>query len=498
MQMNTAIERVGRWSLVVAALCGGWLAAHGEGAAASADGAVPVVRIDAEARLGVRMTVYEDDLTLVSETRQAELGQGRVRLIWHGISPKARPDSAVLHSRDGTADFGVLEQHFDLQPLTPQALARHFVGRPVRVVRTHPTTGAETEVDAVLLSVEQGVVLRIGDRIETSVPGRIVYGEIPQGLGDYPALEALCEHGTDGSVALELDYLSAGIQWQANYVAELNAGEDRLDLVGRARVSNRSGADYGDVNLRLVAGEVHRVSGRVPRPEGRVFRAMAADERQGVVGLHEERVSDYHMYRVPRPVSLDDGQTRQLGLLAAREVPVTKAYRVTGPEYLYRSLQSGAGRRVPVALRLEFRNDRESGLGVPLPAGTVRVYLKDAEGEAVFLGEDRTAPVSSGEVVRLNLGNAFDVTARRRQTEYRKLGAVGKYRNAFSIGYEIVLRNARSNGVVVDVVELIPGDWEITRENHSHERRAAYEVRWRIPVPAEGRTTLSYTTTVRY
>lgn len=498
MQMNTALGGVGRWPAVAAMLCGGWLVGHACGVAAGSAGAVPVVRTDQQDRVGIRMTVYERDLALVSETRRIDLGQGRVRLVWRGISAKVAPDSAVLRSREGGSGFGVLEQHFDLQPLTPQALSARSVGRPVRVVRTHPTTGAETEVDAVLLSVDQGVVLRIGDRIETHVPGRIVFDGVPQVLDDYPALEALCEHGAEASVALELSYLTAGIQWQANYVAELNPEEDRLDLVGRAGVSNHSGADFEEVNLRLVAGEPHRLPTGAPRPGGRVFKAMAAAAQQDVGTPHEARVSEYHRYRLPGLITLGDGQTRQLRLLAARGVPVSKTYRVTGPEHLYRSLQTEVERTVPVEVRLELRNDPESGLGLPLPAGPVRIYLRDAQREVVFLGEDRTGPVPQGEALRLTLGDAFDVTARRRQTEYQKRGAVGKYRNAFSIGYDIVLRNARRHDVVVDVVEHIPGDWEITRESNPHERRAAHEVWWHIPVPAGGRATLSYTTTVRY
>jgi hypothetical protein len=223
---------------------------------------------------------------------------------------------------------------------------------------------------------------------------------------------------------------------------------------------------------------------------------MAAKAANGAEP-QQEALFEYHLYTLARPTTLAQNQTKQVALLAATGVPVRKEYLLQGANYYYSGRYGEPGRKVGVGVYVEFDN-KGDGLGVPLPKGVVRVYTRDSQGNAQFVGEDQIGHTPKNEAVRLRLGAAFDVTAERKQTDFQKLAGTGRYNYVFESAYEIVLKNAKPDAVTVTVREPIPGDWSVVSESLPHAKAASDVAEWKVPVPAEGETKLVYRVRVRY
>jgi hypothetical protein len=456
----------------------------------AAGGEVAEALVSAQAQSGLALTLYQNDLALVQDTRRVTLNKGANLLAWQGLPARVQAETALLRSTAGKS-LTLLEQHYDLDLLTPQRLLEKSVGEPVRIIRTHPTTGLDSSEYATVLAASDGVVLKFVDRVETGVPGRLAFARVPAGLRERPPLALRLDAGQAGPQELTLSYLTTGLGWRADYVAELNARGDRLDLVGWATLSNTSGAVFRDARLQLVAGEVNRVTPDArPVPLARaMLMAEAAPQPEA------EPLADYYRYPLPRPISLDDQQTKQVALLAATALPVRKEYVLRGAGYYYRGQHGDLG-ATKAAVYVEFDN-RGEGLAVPLPKGIVRVYVKDGDG-AQFVGEDRIDHTAKNETVRLKLGEAFDLSAEKKQTHFQQIANYGGRGGVIETAYQLELRNARPEKVVVKVVEPLPGDWQILSENLPHQQENARTAVWSVPVPADGKTLLTWRVRVKY
>ena len=444
----------------------------------------------------VAVTIYNEDLALVRDLRQVRLPKGEASLALREVSARIRPETALLRSLTAPGKLSILEQNFDFDLLTPRKLLEKYVGKEVFLVRTHPETGEDRMETAKVLAANEGVVLQVGDRIETGVPGRLVYPDVPANLRDRPTLVVDLDNDTSGKQDLELSYLTSGLGWRADYVAELNEDDSQLDLSGWVTLTNQSGTSYHNALLQLVAGDVNRV-----RDEMKLRREMVMDA--GMVQatapqMQQESLFEYHLYTLGRPTTIKENQTKQVSLLSPTQTPVSKEFRLQGSPYYYRGRQGDLGQKLKVGVFIEFKNSKETQLGMPLPKGTVRVYKQDAEGRPQFVGEDRIDHTPENETVRLKLGDAFDVTASRKQTDFRKLGGDSRYNYRFESAYEIVMKNAKPEAVTVTVAEPMPGDWRVLQENHPHEKAAADTALWKIKVPAKGETALNYRVEVKY
>jgi len=444
----------------------------------------------------VAVTIYNEDLALVRDQRKITLPYGSVELALREVSARIRPETALLRSLSRPGGLGVLEQNFDFDLLTPQKLLEKYVGREVLVARTHPESGEDRFESATVLAANNGVVLKVGDRIETGVPGRLVFPDVPGNLRDRPTLVVSLENTAAGAQDVELSYLTGGLGWRADYVAELNPEDTALDLSGWVTLTNQSGSTYRNALLQLVAGDVNRVR------EEMQFRGdvmmEAAMVKASAPQMSEESLFEYHLYTLQRPTTIKDNQTKQVALLNASAVAVNKEFRLQGSPYYYRGRQGDLGQQLKVGVFVEFDNRKEDNLGMPLPKGVVRVYKQDQEGRPQFIGEDRIDHTPENETVRLKLGDAFDVTADRKQTDFRKLGGDSRYNYRFESAFEIKLKNAKDEPVTVTVAEPVPGDWRMVQESHKHEKAAADTALWKIEVPAKGETMLSYRIEVNY
>lgn len=455
------------------------------------------IKTTVEDQQELSLTVYNQDLALIRDVRKINLGKGSNKIAVREVSAQIRPETAIITSLTHPDSLSLLEQNFDYDLLTPQQLLQKYVGKQVKVVKTHPTTGAEKEVVATVLSAHNGVVLKIGDRIETGVPGRIVYGQVPDNLRDRPTLSILANSKIAGKQTLELSYLSGGLSWKADYVAKLDKDEKHLSLNGWVTLNNQSGASYKNAKLQLVAGDVNRVY--EPRPmTGRSMRMMESMAEDSVAEMEEESLFEYHLYTLRHKTNVLQNQTKQVSLLTASRIPVSKEFLLQGSQHYYYNKYGVIADKLKVGVFVEFKNEEKNNLGMALPKGVVRVYKNDSSGNAQFIGEDRIDHTPKDETIRLKLGDAFDVTANKKQTSYRKENAFGRYNHAASSSYEIEIHNAKSEAVVVKVLEPVPGDWKMLESNLEHKKINSNKVEWLVEVPAERRVTLSYKVLVRY
>lgn len=446
---------------------------------------------------GVAVTIYNENLALIKDSRQIQLESGFNKLAFRGVSAMMRPETALLRSVDGSQSFQLLEQNFDFDLLTPQKLLEKYVGKDIRIAKMNPATGIETTETARVLSTNQGVVVKIGDRIETNPMGRYIFDQVPENLRDKPTLVLQLNNQQDTAQEVELSYLSGGLSWKADYVAELNAADDKIDLMGWVTLNNNSGTSYNNARMQLVAGDVNQVQ--------QEFRKVARGQRmndmvlaEAAAPMQEESLFEYHLYTLNRLTTIADKQTKQVSLLTANQVPVNKQFLLQGNDYYYHSSYGDIGQKIKIGVFVEFKNNEDSGMGMPLPKGVVRVYKKDSKGNAQFVGEDRIDHTPKNEDIRLKLGEAFDITANKKQMEFKKRAAFAKYNYVYESAYEIELKNAKSEAVEVVVREPIPGDWKMLEETQEHSKVAAGTAEWKIKIPAEGSTVFKYRVLVRY
>lgn len=445
----------------------------------------------------VAVTIYNDNLALVKDQRKIKLKTGTNSLALRDVSAQIRPETALLRSLTAPAGLSVMEQNFDFDLLTPQKLLEKYVGKTVGIVRMNPATGVETTEQAQVLSANNGVVLKIGDRIETGIPGRITYGDVPANLRDRPTLVVQLQNKTPSEQNVELSYLTGGLGWKADYVAELNANEDKLDLSGWVTLTNTSGTSYRNAKLQLVAGDVNRVQ-ELQRPMALGNIRMKTMDMAAAAPMAEEGLLEYHLYTLDHPTTIAENQTKQVALLSASSVPARKDMVLRGADYYYQSSYGDLGQKMKVGVYIEFDNKEASRLGMPLPKGVMRVYKKDSAGNAQFVGEDNIDHTPKNETVRLKLGEAFDVTADKKQTDFKKLPNPAKGNSLFESAYEIVIKNAKKERVTVTVQEPIPADWKIIKESQPSTKATSNTAVWKIDVPAEGKTTLTYRVQVKY
>ncbi|MEA2665460.1 MAG: hypothetical protein QOI11_2404 [Candidatus Eremiobacteraeota bacterium] len=457
------------------------------GTRASADPGERISALSDQRAVGI--TIYNAELALVRDRRHLTLPRGESRLALRDVSAKIQPETALLQSVGAPDRLTVLEQNFDYDLLSPDTLLRKYVGRQVEVIRTDPRSGVRTRERATVLATNGGVVLRYADRIETALDGRLAFPALPGNLRDRPTLVSTLDNAREGAQDVELTYLSGGLDWKADYTALLAANDERMDLRGLITLKNESGTSYRDAAVQLVAGDVNVVrSAFQPAPAPQQLNAIGRTASRAA----QEALLEYHLYTLPRRTTVADNQTKQVELLSAPDVAVSKTLELRGQPYYYRSANPDLGTRLKVGTYVSFRN-QGGALGVPLPKGAVRVYKRDSAGTAQFVGSDAIDHTPKGETVRLHLGDSFDVTAQRKQTDYRAMDE-----RTFESAYQIVLRNAKKSAETVQAVEPIPGDWTMLESSAPYVKSSAASATWSLRVPAEGETTLAYRVRTRF
>jgi hypothetical protein len=443
-------------------------------------------------RKSVSVTVYNVDLALVHETRTlriSESGEGTLRFM--DVPAAINPRTVYLKPMKPGA-LAVLEQNYEYDLISPDKLLEKYVGKDVEIVEQADDLTTRTTA-ATLLSTANGPVFRVGDKIVLGQPGRVVLPALPEDLVARPTLVWTLKTAKAGPHDVEASYLTDAMSWAADYVAVASEDDRKVDLTGWVTVDNRSGATFRDATLKLVAGDVRRVTGREFDMAKRMRRDVMAMAAGAPEQFREEGFFEYHLYTLDRPTTIKDNQTKQISLFQAAGVPVEKKLVFVGQSYYFRNQAGDLAQNEKARVYLELRNDEASGLGMPLPKGVVRVYKRDSSGAEQFTGEDSIEHTPKDERVKLYLGDAFDVVADRAQMEWKALSP----RESES-AYRVSIRNRKDEDVVVSVREPVGGDWKLVESSHEGERLDAGTIEFKVPVPKGKGVILTYRVRVRW
>ncbi len=428
----------------------------------------------------VAVTIYGNDLALVQDVRRLTLPQGRTEQAFADVSAAIRPETVGLD----TADASIVEQNFDYDLLTPSALMEKAVGETITILRTNPGTGAETRERARVLAVNGGVVLQIGDRIEVlrddGLPARVIFDKVPDSLRARPTLSVALDSRRAGTRPVTLSYLTTGMGWNADYVALFDAAAGKIDVQGWVTLRNETGTTFHQAKTLLVAGKVGQ-GGQNDNDDEYESVRQAGTETAG-----REQLGDFYLYPLAERTTIANKQTKQVSFLDAKGAAASSGYAFRN-EWMGTSEEARSADSV-----LRFSNSAKGGVGDALPAGTVRVYMRDRQGQAQFIGENRIGHTPQGSALALKTGDAFDVKVKPVVAERQRLSAT-RWRTTM----RYTLSNARAAPVTVELVQSgVPWwftDTRLVNESQKSERRDADTTVWQVRVPANGETVVTAT-----
>jgi hypothetical protein len=436
----------------------------------------------------LNLTVYNSNVALVRDVRGLRLPAGKLELRFADVASQIEPETVRIVSLTAPRHLTVLEQDYRYDLLSPQKLLQFYVGKQVTLIRniTENNSTKEVPVKATLLSDNNGLIWQVGNEIVTGMPAdRYVFPSLPPNLYSKPTLVWLLDNRNAGEQKIEADYITNSVDWNADYVLTLPSESMTADLTSWITVKNSSGIDFRNTQLQLVAGQVHQATQNIrPMAQG----LMRLEAKAAAPGISQEGLSEYHLYTIQRPVTLPNNSSKQIAFVRASGIKVQKTYEINGQSYyFYSPYQGGQPTKEPVQAHLKFKNSEQNSLGVPLPEGVVRVYQADSRGRMQFVGEDRISHTPKDEELNLYVGNAFDVTAERKQTDFQNLG-----RDVYESAFQVTIRSHKKEAVTVDVNEPVTGTWTVLQSNYKYEKTSAFSLRFRVPVTADGQSVLNY------
>ena len=429
-------------------------------------------------QVDLSVTVYNSNIALVRDVRQIHLPSGIFPLHFEDVAASINPATVHFRSLVDPAKLNVIEQNYEFDLLDPQKLLQKYVGKEITLVRAEKDAGSTrfVETKALLLANNGGPVWKIGNEIVTGMPvDSYRFPDLPENLYSRPTLVWMLENRGADSQRVEASYLTSNMNWSADYVLTVGRDEKTADLDGWVTLVNNSGVTYSNAKLQLVAGQLNRVEPAVPRAaKAMMMQAEAAPQQFG-----QESFSEYHLYTLGRRTSIQNNESKQISLLTGTGVPVEKYLLVEGQQYWFRNPQ-GIGNPLPQPVKVlyRFKNSDKSGLGMPLPAGTVRVYQADSKGGIQFVGEDRIDHTPKDESLKIHVGDAFDVVCERKQMDYKKISS-----SSVEMEYQITLRNHKDTAVTVEVREPIGGigkcSTRISSGRNSIPHLLRFQFQWR-------------------
>jgi len=427
-------------------------------------------------RIGLSLTVYNNNLGLVRDVRAIEVPGGQGWVQFREVPARIDPTSVHLQAVDGQP-LAVVEQNFRYDLVSTDRILERYLDYPIQVVledgRLYEGRLLSADPQTLVLgnaSPDGAVTVLSREKVND-----IRFPELPEGLITRPTLAWLLDAPRAAEREVEVSYLTDGLDWHAEYVAVVDPDETGINLSAWVSLGNQSGATYREADLQLVAGAVRRVT-----PQPMPMAKGAAMERMDLAqapGFTEESFFEYHLYTLGRPTTLADKETKQVALFEPADARVAKRYE-SNPQ---RDAQK-------VRIVLETENSAANGLGMPLPEGIVRVFKRDPRGRMQFIGEDRINHTPRDEKLRVFIGYAFDIVAERTQLELRRLSE-----RAYETDIQIEVRNRKDEPVTVIVQEDLYGFWEIVQTSVPYEKKSATQIEYTVPVPANATETVTYT-----
>jgi len=430
----------------------------------------------------VAVTIYQNGQSLVQDLRQLDLAAGRTRQDFPDVSAQIRSETVTLAG----PGIGIVEQNFDFDLLSPDKLMEKAVGSVVTIVRTNPATGVETREQAKVLAANGGIVLQIGQRIEVlrddGLPVRVVFDKVPENLRARPTLSVTLQVARAGRVPATLTYLTPGLGWTSDYVMLFDEAKGAVDMQGWVTLTNSTGTTYRDANVLLVAGNPNNAS------QGFSQLADARLDQAGTETSIHERLGNYYLYPLSDRTTIANAQQKQVSFLDVKGAPARKAY-----EWVNGWLGTTDQPRSALSV-LKFSTSKSGGLGDQLPAGTIRVYMRDARGDPQFIGENRIEATPMGSQMSIRTGEAFDVKGMAVVVERKRMSS-SRWRTTMRYDFT----NARPEPVTIDFAQDgLWGDVRIVEPSVAGDRISADRMEWKVPVPANGKASLSVVFDTRF
>ncbi|MFY8075316.1 MAG: DUF4139 domain-containing protein [Sphingorhabdus lacus] len=439
----------------------------------------------ASAQGDVAVTIYQNGQSLVQDSRQMNLPSGRSKQEFPDVSAQIRAETVTLTG----PGIGIVEQNFDYDLLTPAKLMEKAVGQTVTLLRTNVATGVETRVRAKVLAANGGVVLQIGDSIEVlrddGLPVRVIFDRVPPNLRARPTLSVTVE-SKGGLTPTTLTYLTPGLGWTSDYVTLFDDAKQTIDVQGWVTLTNNTGTDYTNADVLLVAGNPNQGGNR------RMYQtpyspSTGTIDEAGTESNNRERLGDYYLYPLGERTTIANAQQKQVSFLDVKSAPARNTYEFNNGWLATNEAASASS-------VLKFSTSRSGGLGDQLPAGTMRVYMRDKRGDPQFIGESRIEATPMGSAMSIRTGEAFDVKIK---TVVEERTRISSNRWKTRMRYEIT--NARGNAVTVDLGQNgLWGDVRISEQSQEGKRVSADRIEWSVPVPANGKATVTATFDSRY
>lgn len=465
-------------------------------------------------RISVDLTIYNQNLSLIREERLITLTKGSSHVVIPDIPATIDGTSVHFQSLTDPAAVRVLEQNYQYDLVHQAKLLEKYVGRQVEFVRVDPETKKTFSVKGRLLATGYqsqgqegnyagtgGMIAEINGRIEINPEGHLVLPSLPEGLILKPQLDWLVSSSREGAQRAEISYLAGSLSWSSNYVALLGKDGSKLDLNAWVTLANYSGTSFKNAGLKLVAGDVNVIQ-RQMISEQRVGKVMrAADE--GGPQFKQSDIFEYKLYTLQRHTDVNDRETKQIEFASASNISSRRSFIYDGMADQWRVYRNNPSYRTQasfgqqfntkVGTFVTFKNEERAGLGIPLPAGKVRVYQRDADMKEQFIGEDEIDHTPRGEEIRLYLGNAFDIVGERTQKDLKTLA--GGYVEETIV---VKVRNHKGEAAEVQVYEH-PwrwSQWEIVKSSTPYEKVDQSTLEFPVSVAKDGEAVVEYT--IRY
>jgi hypothetical protein len=451
------------------------------------------------------ITVYNQGLGFVKDIRMVDVKAGQQNLIVEDVAQLIDATSVGFRCLNNPGSISILEQNYQYDLISPMAILQKSIGKKIRFTRA--IGNSKEVIEGVLISSPTSVVntgsgseysyndlvIRANDgRIILSPQGEIDVMEVPDGLISRPSLVWQIDSVTAQQAKMELSYLTKGMSWTANYV--LTLGDSGAgDIQGWVTLNNQSGLTFNDAKLKLLAGDVNVVanedSGRGRDSETKPKKMFLAAT---LSGFNEESLFEYHLYTLGRPASVRNKETKQLSLLSGSNIPIKKI--IAFDSYADPGNDNGDSQQdLDSNVMVKFKNDEKSHLGMPMPAGKVRLYQRDAGGSLQFLGENEIQHTPRDEKISLTVGKSFDVKASHKKTSYTKLG-----KNSSRSSYAIEVRNRKKVGETVYVYEHQSGDWKVTDKSDPYIKEDSNTMIFEVKLKAGEVKTVKYTVETKW
>ncbi len=464
----------------------------------SAAAAEPLVLASRTGNLS--LSIYNQNLSLVKDSRPADLKSGVNEVIFDGVAQRIQPETAIIYADE----VKVIEQNYNYNLLSYSNFIERNIDKDVMTVRTNPETGENIYERATLIGTAGGKpILRFSYGIDTDFAGRVVFNEIPAGMSNKPTLTAKLNAKSAGNKNLYLAYLTDGLSWKTDYVAKVNS-PTALNLTGWVTITNESGIDYNNAKIQLIAGEVNVVRSHAPR----MMKAMALNSAsfgmEDAASITPESLNSYELYTLPTTTTIKDHQTKQIALIEKAGVTYKKEFNLNTPFYFGNNGSEFEKHHPTITYVME--NTATANLGISLPAGTVRFYENDKNGNLQFIGSNRISHTAKEDTLRLNLGEAFNisVTGKAKKVKEKELSSTqpdsSRCRNIHKLlTYEVeaTVNNAEDVDNTVILSQHFGMSYKIVKESVKSTEKNANTRQWPVNVSKNSKQTLTYTVEVQ-